>query len=52
LGRIGYLAYAPGIRWTAELPPKPTYWMQQLGLDNAPYLNASTLADRIRSLLR
>lgn len=46
-----YLAYPRGIRWTAELPPKPTYWMQQLGLDNAPYLNASTLADRIRGLL-
>lgn len=46
-----YLAYAPGIRWTENLPPRPTYWMQQLGLTNAPYLDASTLADRIRGLL-
>jgi hypothetical protein len=46
-----YLAYAPGVRWTGALPPKPNYWMQQLGIDNAPYLDASTLADRIRGLI-
>jgi hypothetical protein len=46
-----YLAYAPGVRWTGEMPPKPNYWMQQLGISNAPYLDASALADRIRALL-
>jgi hypothetical protein len=46
-----YLLYPTGIRWTGALPPKPTYWMQQLGLGNAPYLDASTLAGHIRALL-
>ena len=47
-----YLAYARGVRWTGELPPKPNYWMQQLGLGNAPYLDAPVLADHVRALLR
>jgi len=46
-----YLAYAPGIRWTSETPPKPTFWMQQMGMSNVPYLDASVLADRVRALL-
>jgi hypothetical protein len=46
-----YLLYAPGIRWTAALPPPPTFWMQQLGVQNAPYLDPSVLADRVRALL-
>jgi hypothetical protein len=46
-----YLLYPPGIRWNAQQPPKPAFWMQQLGIDNAPYLDASTLADRVRKLL-
>jgi hypothetical protein len=46
-----YLVYAPGIRWTSGLPPKPTYWMQQLGMPNVPHLDASALADHVRALL-
>jgi len=47
-----YLVYPPGIRWSENLPPKPNYWMQQLGIDNAPYLNAPIFADHVRALLR
>jgi hypothetical protein len=46
-----YLLYAPGILWTAALPPRPTFWMQQLGLPNAPWLDAPVLAQRVRALL-
>jgi hypothetical protein len=45
-----YLLYAPGVRWTADLPPKPAYWMQQLGMSNVPVLNGTALADRVRTL--
>jgi hypothetical protein len=46
-----YLLYAPGIRWAAELPPAPTYWMQQLGMPNVPRLDGSILAEHVRALL-
>jgi hypothetical protein len=46
-----YLAYARGIRWTAALPPHPTFWMQQLGMPNVPALDAAVLADRVRTML-
>jgi hypothetical protein len=46
-----YLAYAPGIRWEGTLPPRPSYWMQQLGLQSAPRLDGSLLADHVRALL-
>jgi hypothetical protein len=46
-----YLLYAPGVLWTGRLPPRPTFWMQQLGLPNAPPLDAAALADRVRALL-
>lgn len=25
-----YLLYAPGVTWSGELPPRPTFWMHQL----------------------
>jgi len=29
-----YLIYKPGIKWEAEQPPRPTFWMHQLeGVD-------------------
>jgi hypothetical protein len=46
-----YLLYPPGIRWTAQQPPKPAFWMQQLGVTNAPTLDAEVLAARVRELL-
>jgi hypothetical protein len=46
-----YLAYAAGIRWSAELPPRPTYWMQQLGLRDVPRLNGSVFSEHIKALL-
>jgi hypothetical protein len=46
-----YLAYAPGIRWGPGAPPKPTFWMQQMGMASVPYLDASVLAGHVRELL-
>jgi len=46
-----YLLYAAGVRWTAQLPPRPAFWMQQLGLNKAPWLDAPVLAAHVRSLL-
>jgi hypothetical protein len=45
-----YLLYAPGVRWASDLPPMPTYWMQQLGMPDAPSLNASVLAEHVQTL--
>ncbi len=45
-----YLAYAPGIRWTTDFPPRPTYWMHQLGVSNAPRLDATVFAEHVRDL--
>jgi hypothetical protein len=46
-----YLAYDAGVRWTTTLPPRPIYWMQQLGMPNVPRLDGATLAEHIRTLL-
>jgi hypothetical protein len=46
-----YLVYARGVRWSAALPPRPTFWMQQLGMSNVPALDATVLAERVKNLL-
>ena len=42
-----YAVDGPGIRWTGETPPKPTFWMHQLteasGADQALCLNPAAL---------
>lgn len=43
-----YLVYEPGITWTDELPPKPSYWMHQLTEDagaNQDYCLNSVILD-------
>ena len=45
-----YLLYPPDAEWT-EQPPKPIYWMHQLGVETAPTLNGETLAEEIKKLL-
>jgi hypothetical protein len=46
-----YLVYSPGVRWGSKSPPAPTYWMQQMGMSNVPYLDAPVLAEHVRALL-
>ena len=46
-----YMIYEPGIRWTAKVPPAPSYWMHQLGSAehsrvDGPYLDAKKFAQR------
>lgn len=49
-----YAVYAPGVTWTGDAPPKPTFWMHQLteaaGADQKMCLNPTTFlreVDRI-----
>ncbi len=46
-----YMIYAPGIVWDGALPPKPSFWMHQLAITNAPHLDAAIFAARARALV-
>lgn len=46
-----YMIYAPGIVWTSALPPKPSFWMHQLAITNAPHLDAAVFAARARTIV-
>ena len=47
-----YLVYAPGILWRGSTPPKPTYFMHQLGgLPTSRRLDGEVLATKLRELL-
>lgn len=46
-----YMIYAPGTLWNDADPPKPSFWMHQLAITNAPYLDAGVFADHARALL-
>ncbi len=46
-----YLLYPPDAHWDGPTPPRPQYWMHQLGGVNGPTLNAKTFADHARALL-
>jgi hypothetical protein len=47
-----YLVYEPGILWNDDGPPRPTYFMHQLGgrLPNDRRLDGEKLASAIRSV--
>lgn len=52
-----YLIYGPTARWDGELPPKPDYWMHQLGSKkrpsvDGPYLDAGAFAARANGILK
>lgn len=51
-----YLLYAPGVKWTGEAPPVPTFWMHQLrsdsGADQKVCLNPAVFLKKVASLLR
>ena len=50
-----YLLYAPGVTWTGEAPPAPTFWMHQLraetGADQRVCLNPAVFLGKVASLL-
>ncbi len=46
-----YLLYGPQARWTGADPPRPDFWMQMLGVPQAPVFDAETFSDRARGML-
>jgi hypothetical protein len=50
-----YLLYAPGVTWSAEVPPEPTFWMHQLpaatGADGKLLLNPGRFSFELMNLL-
>ena len=50
-----YLLYAPGVKWTGEQPPTPTFWMHQLraedGADQRACLNPAVFVGKVTALL-
>lgn len=46
-----YMLYEPGITWSGTSPPRPTFWMHQLAITNAPRLDAALFAARARRLI-
>ena len=50
-----YLLYGPGVRWTGDNPPAPTFWMHQLraetGADQRVCLNPGVFVGKVASLL-
>jgi hypothetical protein len=51
-----FLLYDRSARWDGDSPPKPAYWMHQLGSArrprvNGPFLNAATFLERTRQLI-
>jgi len=46
-----YAVYGPGVKWTGDTPPAPTFWMHQLtaaaGADQSLCLNPSTFLHEI-----
>lgn len=48
-----YLLYRPGIMWTDAAPPKPTFWMHQLGgVTAAPRLDPEVFAQQAHHMLK
>ena len=50
-----YLLYEPGVKWTGEAPPAPTFWMHQLraetGADQRVCLNPAVFLSKVANLL-
>ena len=50
-----YLLYAPGVQWTGNSPPAPTFWMHQLraevGADQRICLNPKVFLGKVTELL-
>jgi len=46
-----YFLFARGVEWPNTGVPKPTFWMQQIGVTNAPLLDPVRFAAEAASLL-
>ena len=46
-----YMLYRPGILWSGAQPPKPDFWMHQLGVTTGPHLDPHVFAAHARQLL-
>jgi hypothetical protein len=46
-----YMIFAPGVLWNGTDPPKPSFWMHQLPIANAPHLDSAVFAQRAEALL-
>jgi len=44
-----YILYGPDAEWK-EQPPKPSFWMHQLGIEQGQPLNGELMADEVRKL--
>lgn len=47
-----YLLYPPDAEWKTQDPPKPVFWMHQLGVEQGQDLNGETLAGEVNKLLQ
>jgi hypothetical protein len=49
-----YLVYSPKAKWEGDIPPRPDYFMHQLGgrLPDSQSLDGSKLASEIQRILR
>jgi hypothetical protein len=51
-----YLLYAPGVKWTGDNPPAPTFWMHQLraesGADQKACLNPTQFVSKVAEILK
>lgn len=48
-----YLLFPPGVRWTGSTPPKPSFWMHQLGgITTAPHLDPEVFAMEVERFHR
>lgn len=52
-----YLIYGPAAQWDGDVPPKPDYWMHQLGSKSrprvaGPYLDPDVFAARANEMLK
>ena len=46
-----WMAYAPGTTWDGELPPEPSYWQHQLGIDQGAEFDPEALAAETTRLM-
>ena len=46
-----YMIYGPGARWEGEGPPAPQFWMHQLPGADAPRLDPTEFARRLKAEL-
>ncbi len=48
-----YFLYDRSAKWTGDLPPKPSFWMHQLGgVSEDKYLDPDVFAAQTNSLLK